>query len=204
MFQFTHHWRRKRYALYAAPYDVLAIPYTAARRRAAEVAAVSSHHRVLVIGAGTGLDLEWLPPAATVHVVDVSRTMLRRAGKRAERLGAATFATVMDAGSLGYPDSVFDRVILHLVLTVVPNPEDVIAESCRVVRPDGLVSIMDKFIPDATRPTACRVAANAVISFVLSDITLRLQPLAAGAGLRVRMRERYLWGHCDVVLLEPV
>ena len=51
----------------------------------------------------------------------------------------------MDARSLEFPDASFDTVAAMHVLSVVPEPERVMAEIARVLRPGGQVVITNHF-----------------------------------------------------------
>lgn len=69
-------------------------------------------------------------------------------------------ARVGDARSLPFEDDSFDVVLLHLVLSVIPDSEAVVAETARVLDSDGRVSIYDKFVPRETDPSRLRRAVN--------------------------------------------
>ena len=51
-----------------------------------------------------------------------------------------------DAQRLPFANHSFDAAVLHLILAVVPEPADCLAEIARVVRPGGSVLIFDKFL----------------------------------------------------------
>jgi ubiquinone/menaquinone biosynthesis C-methylase UbiE len=77
----------------------------------------------LIVGAGTGLDLEFLPPGVHVTAIDVTPAMLKQLERRAARTGGSVTARVMDARHLAFPDSSFGAVVMHLILAVMPEPE---------------------------------------------------------------------------------
>jgi len=54
----------------------------------------------------------------------------------------------MDAAALDFPDAHFDLSVAMYVLTVVPDPQKVIAEMCRVTRPGGQIIIVNHFSVD--------------------------------------------------------
>jgi phosphatidylethanolamine/phosphatidyl-N-methylethanolamine N-methyltransferase len=78
---------------------------------------------VLIVGAGTGLDLDYVPEGVEITAIDVTPAMLRRLTRRAARTGRCVSVRVMDARHLTFPDESFDAVILHLILAVMPQPE---------------------------------------------------------------------------------
>ena len=176
---------RWRYNLYAPVYDQLARVFTTTRRRAIEDLALQPGERVLLVGCGTGLDLDFIPRAAVVAGIDVSPRMLDRAQRRAQRLGHAADLRLGDARVLPWLDGSFDAVVLHFILAVAPEPERIAWESARVLRPGGRVSILDKFVPAGRRPTLVRRAANVVTHALFSDITRSLEPMLAATDLRI-------------------
>ena len=65
-------WNRIRYTLYAPVYDLVTRRVARGRRRAHELAAIRPGERVLLDGAGTGLDLELIPAGADVSAIDIT------------------------------------------------------------------------------------------------------------------------------------
>lgn len=185
-------WNRLRYTLYAPVYDlaVARLPiFRRGRRRSIEMAAFRPGERVLLVAAGTGLDLAYLPAGVAVVATDVTPAMVARLRARARALGRDVTAEVMDAGRLAYPDASFDGVVLHLALAVVPDPLAAIREVVRVLRPGGRVAVFDKFLPDGAAPSTLRRAAGAVARVVATDLDRELGPLLDAAGLRAVARE---------------
>jgi ubiquinone/menaquinone biosynthesis C-methylase UbiE len=98
--------------------------------------ATSGQQRQLVeVGVGTGLVAAGL--RALGHRVvgfDLSDAMLRSA---LDRLGASV--AIADSDALPIADACVDAVILSWVLHLVSDPNETLAEACRVVRPGGQV-----------------------------------------------------------------
>lgn len=178
-------WNRARYQLYAPIYDAVARPLEQGRKRAIERLDLDSGDRVLILGCGTGSDLKYLPPGAHVTAIDAAPAMVRRTRARAERLGLEVDARIGDAQALPFEDGAFDAVLLHLILSVVPDPQAVAAETARVLAPCGRVSIYDKFAPENEESSLLRRALNPAARFLFSDLTRRLEPLLSSAGLEV-------------------
>jgi ubiquinone/menaquinone biosynthesis C-methylase UbiE len=191
----TRWWNRTRYQFYAPIYDWVAWPLEAGRRRAIQQVAPTAEDRILILGCGPGSDLEYLPSGASITAIDVAPAMVHRTEKRADALGMDVDAQVGDAQDLPFEDDAFDLVLLHLILSVVPDPEAVAAETARVLAPDGRVSIYDKFVPEGTEPSLLRRALNPVARVLFSDLTRTLDPLLSEAGLEVvEPRESALGG----------
>jgi phosphatidylethanolamine/phosphatidyl-N-methylethanolamine N-methyltransferase len=72
-------WDRLRYTLWAPGYDAIvgAAGFNTARRLSIDRLRLASGDRVLIVGAGTGLDLGLLPPNVDFTAIDVNPAMLR-------------------------------------------------------------------------------------------------------------------------------
>ncbi|MBP7241767.1 class I SAM-dependent methyltransferase [Amaricoccus sp.] len=105
---------------------------------------------VLEVGVGTGLSLGGYKPHLSVTGVDVSAEMLEKARARVARLSLAHVAELrqMDARALAFPDACFDTVVAMYLVSVVPEPERVVAEMARVCKPGGEVLIVNHFARD--------------------------------------------------------
>jgi ubiquinone/menaquinone biosynthesis C-methylase UbiE len=136
---------RFSYDLLAPLYDlVVSRVMRAARRRSLRALPQDVPGRVLVSGAGTGLDLPFLPPLHRYTALDFSAGMLRRAVPRGE--GLEIDFVLGDSMALPFADGSFDHVVLHLIVAVVPQPELCLAEAARVLKPGGTIVLFDKFL----------------------------------------------------------
>lgn len=190
----TNRWNRLRYTLYAPFYDLVARRLGRGRRRALELLDVREVERVLLVGCGTGLDLELLPRGANVTAVDLTPAMVEKTLSRAASLGMRVDARVMDAAKLDFPDASFDCVVLHLILAVVPDPYATAREAARVLRPGGRASIFDKFLPDAGRASLVRRAANVLTNAFATNINRRLGDILAGTPFKMATDEPSVFG----------
>jgi len=200
----TQWWNRTRYQLYAPIYDAVARPLERGRKRAVGRLDLRPDERVLILGAGTGSDLNYLPDDVQVTALDAAPAMVRRTEERAAALGMDVNARMGDAQALPFEDDAFDAVLLHLILSVVPDPGAVAAETARVLAPNGRVSIYDKFVPRGTEPSLLRRALNPVARFLFSDLNRSLTPLLEDTGLEVDgPRESALGGLYTIALACP-
>lgn len=103
--------------------------------------------RILEAGVGTGLSLPFYRPDHRIVGIDISRDMLERARSRVSRRRLANVEQLaeMDAAALGFPDGSFDGIAAMYVMTVVPDPERVMAEFARVLRPGGRLAVVGHF-----------------------------------------------------------
>jgi SAM-dependent methyltransferase len=196
-------WNRLRYSAYAPFYDLVVGRLGLLRRgrkRAFALAALQPGERLLLIAAGTGLDLPFVPAGVAITAVDIAPAMLRRLDARARALGRNVETFAMDAVRLRFADGSFDAVALHLALAVVPDPVATIREAARVLRPAGRVSIFDKFLPDDATPSIARRGANVLAGLAATELNRRIGPLLAAAGLEERAREQVGWRGFFVVV----
>jgi ArsR family transcriptional regulator len=100
----------------------------------------------LDVGTGTGRLLELVAPRAERALgVDASRDMLALARARLAERGLADRCAVRQADMyrLPLPDGGFDVVALQMVLHYAEDPAAALAEAARVLRPDGLLLLVD-------------------------------------------------------------
>jgi phosphatidylethanolamine/phosphatidyl-N-methylethanolamine N-methyltransferase len=108
------------------------------------------HGRVLEVGVGTGLSLPHYKHSLKVTGVDLSPDMLMRARERTRKrnLRHVEALVEMDATELKFADDSFDVSTAMFVMTVVPDPAQVMNELIRVTKPGGYVVIVNHFSID--------------------------------------------------------
>lgn len=100
---------------------------------------------VLDVGTGTGRIAELLAPGA-IHVtaLDKSPEMLRIARARLQDIPADRVSLVQgDFTALPFAAAAFDTLVFHQVLHFAQDPEIVLGEAARVLRPAGRIAIVD-------------------------------------------------------------
>ena len=189
-------WNRLRYTVWAPLYDAIvrSAGFDTARRLSIERLRLASGHRVLMVGAGTGLDLAFLPSNVDVTAIDVTPAMLKHLEHRTAGTGQSVTTRIMDARQLAFPDSSFDAVVMHLILAVMPQPERGLSEAVRVLKPGGRIAVFDKFLRDEERPSLKRRLLNALAKPLFSDLNRRLGPLIAGTRLVIEQDEPVAFG----------
>jgi SAM-dependent methyltransferase len=107
---------------------------------------------VLEIGCGTGsvtrLLAQW-PDVEHVLGVDPSPVFIERARSLAAGLAAAEFRCA-DGRSLPLEDARFDAVVVHTTMSHVPQPERLVEQAFRVLRPSGWFAVFDGDYATAT------------------------------------------------------
>lgn len=133
------------YTLWAPFYDAVVRPlFDRQRRISLSYLRAGKGRRVLINGMGTGLDFPLLPPQHVYVGLDLTRAMMDRARPK---IGALNLTLIQgNAQILPFGDGVFDVVVLHLILAIVPDAAQCFQETARVLRPGGQVLVFDKFL----------------------------------------------------------
>ncbi len=135
------------YSVLAPLYDIAVRgPLDRARRSSLARLNDVNGKNILINGIGTGLDLEYLPAGARYTGSDITPLMLKRADKRAKQSGIDIKLECADSLELPFKNESFDIIIMHLILAVVPNPERALQEAGRVLKSNGCIYILDKFL----------------------------------------------------------
>jgi ubiquinone/menaquinone biosynthesis C-methylase UbiE len=133
------------YRFIAPFYDIFIERASAsARRRNLEILASQKSRRVLISGAGTGLDFPFLAAQHDYTALDLTSSMLAKSRNRAPGLRMTWVRG--DSMALPFTDNSFDCVVLHLITAVVPEPHLCLAEAARVLHPGGQILLFDKFL----------------------------------------------------------
>ena len=141
---------KRAYARWAPVYDVTFGRIAEAGRNRTVEHINRFEGRVLEVGVGTGISLSHYSRHLKITGIDLSPEMLKKARRRVvkDRLNHVEAILEMDASDLRFPDDSFDVVVAMYVLTVVPNPFQVMRELERVCRPGGQVIVVNHFSQD--------------------------------------------------------
>ncbi len=99
--------------------------------------------RVLEVGVGTGKNMPFWPPAVKMTAIDLTPGMLNKAQRRAAELKLSVDLRLGDVQALKFPDASFDTAIATCVFCSVPDPVLGLRELKRVVKPGGLVILLE-------------------------------------------------------------
>ena len=156
------------YARWAPVYDRTFGAVTNVGRRRAVAHINARGGSVLEVGVGTGLSLAHYDAGVAVTGIDFSAEMLAKARDKVSSQGLKNVVALrqMDARFLDFPDASFDTVAAMHVLSVVPEPERVMSEIARALKPGGRVVITNHFKRE-TGPLATVERIAAPLSNVL-------------------------------------
>jgi phosphatidylethanolamine/phosphatidyl-N-methylethanolamine N-methyltransferase len=135
------------YEKLAKVYDVIFGPTLHHGRLVAiERMAIKPGYRVHEVGVGTGINTSLYPTNCSVTGIDLSASMLEKARERVRREGLRHVRLQeMDAAHLIFADDTFDIVYAPYLVSVVPDPVQVVKEMRRVCRPGGKIVILNHF-----------------------------------------------------------
>ncbi len=176
---------QRAYELYAPIYDFI-FDWIFAPGRAAAVRqlGLQPNDVTLEVGIGTGLNLPLYPPSARLIGIDLSQEMLDKAVERVQTLAMPNVTLKnMDATALDFGDNEFDKALATYTISAVPDPVAVLREMRRVVKPGGVIVILNHFrserkfaghLEDLVAPVCTRLGWKS---------NLAMNPLLAQVGL---------------------
>ena len=138
---------QRAYEFWAPAYDfIFDWIFAPGREAAIEHLELTRQHSILEVGIGTGLNLPLYPAACRLTGIDLSQEMLDKAVERVQTLTMPDVTLkVMDATSMDFGDNEFDRALATYTISAVPDPVAVLREMSRVVKPDGIIVILNHF-----------------------------------------------------------
>jgi ubiquinone/menaquinone biosynthesis C-methylase UbiE len=147
--------------------------------------------QVLEVAVGTGRNLPLYPPGVTITGVELSPAMLALARQRANDHGVAADLRQADAQALPFDDAAFDTAVCTLSLCTIPDPAATIVEMRRVLRPGGLLLLLDH-IGSSWWPiwAGQRLVEQFTIRTAGEYQTRRQLPLVQAAGFEIVETER--------------
>jgi len=166
--------------------------------------------RVLEIGVGTGKNIPLHPPGARVVAVDISRPMLKRAARMADRHQREVDLVQADATRLPFRPGVFDAAAATFVFCSVPDPVAGLAETRRVLAPGGQLHllehvrspwgpmgrVMDWLNPVAVRLSGANINRNTPENVARGGFDVEVTDRAMG-GILLRMRGTPVQGNAE-------
>lgn len=154
---------------------------------------------VLEVGCGTGPVCRFiagLAKVAKVVGVDPSPALLARARELADGIDGLDFEEG-DGASLRFDDASFDVVVFHTLLSHIPQPETVLAEALRILKPAGTLALCDGDFSTTTVQTGpndpLQVCAEAFVDNFVTDkwLVRRMSVLTQSVGFDVNPIRSY-------------
>lgn len=154
---------------------------------------------VLEVGCGTGPVCRFvagLPGVAKVVGVDPSPILLAKARELSEGTSGLEWEEG-DGKSLRFDDASFDVVVFHTLLTHLPEPEAVLAEAFRMLKPSGTLAVCDGDFSTTTLQTGpndpLEACTQAFVENFVTDkwMVRRMSALVGDAGFDVGPMRSY-------------
>lgn len=199
----TNRWNILRYAVYEPFYDVIGNIFNPSRKRAIATLSPTTTDDILIVGAGTGIDLQFIQSYKSITATDLTPAMVKRMQERIKKLQMSRVHTqAMDGQHLQFENQSFDLAVLHLILAVIPDPVKCLQEVERVLKPGGRIVVFDKFIKKGKKVSLLRKLANLFTSFLFSDINRSIDEIISHTTLqKISDEEAYFNGNFRIILL---
>ncbi|MFD2760417.1 class I SAM-dependent methyltransferase [Lentibacillus juripiscarius] len=182
-------WNKVIYKLWSPIYDKFfnSGPFSNVRKEVLKSLSTKESKKILIVGVGTGLDLEYIDGSKfEITAIDLSPHMLREAENKFS--GTSITFLEMDAQNLKFDDDTFDYVVGSLILSVVPNANQCFKEMIRVLKRNGQLLIFDKFVPKNKSLTFIQKLIRPIIALLGTDIGLNFDRMiqSCNEGLEVK------------------
>jgi len=176
---------QRAYELYAPVYDfIFDWIFAPGRTAAVKQLAIQRSDSVLEVGIGTGLNLPLYPWSCQLTGIDLMQEMLDKAVERVHNLAMPNVTLkVMDATSMDFGENEFDKALATYTISAVPDPVAVLREMRRVVKPGGIIVILNHFrsqrtvtgwVEDMLAPLCTRLGwkSNLALAPLLEQVAL--------------------------------
>ena len=139
--------------MFALAYNpFLALGELAGLRRQRRRLLASARGRVVELGAGTGLNLRHYPDGLEALIlVEPDAAMRRRLARRVRGSGSVAHIVEASAERLPLADHSVDTIVATLLLCTVDEPQRVLDEIARVLRPHGELLFVEHVRADSAR-----------------------------------------------------
>lgn len=171
-----------------------------ARLRAETFKAFPAGSRLLEVGAGTGLNFPYYPQAACGVATELSREMIRRA--QAKGCPPNVHLVQNCAERLPFPDASFDAACATLVFCSVASPAAAFAELRRVVRPGGIIALLEHVRPPGLLGWLFDLLSIFTVAIIDDHFNRRTSEEARRAGLQLLRVERRALGIINIIVCE--
>ena len=169
-----------------------------ARLRAETLAFLPDNAAILEIGAGTGANFRFYPPARQAVASEISAGMLAFAKDKA--VGIQLVRT--DAQFLPFAANLFDAAFATLVFCSIPSPEAAFAELKRVVMPGGKIILLEHVRPKGLLGYAFDLLNIFTVALIDDHFNRNTARLAENAGLKVLEVREKAFGIINLIICE--
>ncbi len=198
---------KRRYDRWSRFYDIFDLGGVNDQKKlAVDLLNLEDDALVMDLGTGTGAIIPYLAkqlgPSGRIIGIDFSKKMVQTANRRMQKQGIANAkAMIADGTRLPFPDNHFDAIIATFAFTSFPEPDKAMKECARVLRPGGILSILDTGKPHEKKGTLRYRYLKAVMWRAgYTDIGLDIPRIVAGTGLKVSKVRRFPGSFAYIVI----
>ncbi|MGM0599061.1 MAG: class I SAM-dependent methyltransferase [Candidatus Rifleibacteriota bacterium] len=162
---------QETYDKFSSTYDLFLRPFLeSGRANAIEHLSPAADAKVLEVGIGTGLSLDYYSDDISLTAFDFSLGMLKESKKKTESCDdyCKTDLLQMDVQSMAFADNSFDYILSAYVLTVVEDTAKAVKEIFRVAKPGAKIVLIN------------HLRSNSSILGAIEDL---FHPIFSGLGL---------------------
>lgn len=191
------------YDKFARFYDTAFAPLEAIglrRMRQEAISCLPQNAAILEIGCGAGANFEFYPKCSIAVSSELSLGMLRIAGRKRRE----NHLIQADAQSLPFGENEFDAAFATLVFCSIPDPAAAFAELKRVVRPGGLIVLLEHVRPEGVLGPLFDLINKATVRFADDHFNRRTAEAAEEAGLRLLENRKKMGTIVNLILCEVV
>jgi ubiquinone/menaquinone biosynthesis C-methylase UbiE len=153
---------------------------------------------ILEVGAGTGANFAFYPPAECAVASEISLKMLELARPK------TTSVELVQASAeiLPFAENTFDAAFATLVFCSIPRPEKAFAELRRVIKPGGRVVLLEHVRPENPAGFFFDALNLLTVALIEDHFNRRTARLAVEAGFRLVELERKALGVVNLIVCE--
>jgi ubiquinone/menaquinone biosynthesis C-methylase UbiE len=171
-----------------------------ARLREKTIAALPVQSRLLEVGAGTGLNFQYLKSEACGVASELSHEMILRASMKS-RPGRVHLAQ-SSVEALPFADASFDAALSTLLFCSVASPQKSFAELRRVVRDGGTIVMLEHVRPGGLLGPLFDLLNIFTVPLFQDHFNRRTAEEARRAGFEVQSIERAALGIFNIIVLK--
>lgn len=150
--------------------------------------------RILEIGIGTGLNLEFYPPSLTeISAIDISSGMEQQLRSKEKNSRIRVHFTHASADHLPFADNSFDTVVSTLTLCSLEHLPESLSEVRRVLKPDGQFLFLDHGLSPQTSVARWQHLLNPLQRKIACgcQLTVNVEKELQAAGFQIRELRKY-------------
>jgi len=156
--------------------------------------------KALEIAVGTGVNLPYYDEGCEITGIDISEGMLAEARKVSQRIVVPVTLIEMDAENLSFDNDAFDTVLTTLSLCTIIEPEASLAEMKRVLKPDGILLLIEHVVSaNTTLHKIQDILTPCFRKWLGCNLNRDTVGLIEKAGFKIDRIESRLWGIFKII-----